>query len=287
MVQFRVVVLFAIVSLTFMSRAGSGQEIPGLDSGGAALSISQPVSAVQVPPEKSPLTIGAGTRVLMVLTSPLHTTSGVEGSGVYLETLQPVIQDSRIVIPAHTQVQGVIETSKRPGHFRRTAEFKLRFTTLIFPNNHVANINGALRSIPGSPAVRISPDDGKLKTVDQIDRAAVAGIAGATGGVLVGSVSRVGIGKAIGAGLGAGVGLETVLLQKGNDIVLGNGTQMEMILESPFILDPEQAAFNATYVPPRAIASASPEKDPAPTRSQTTRRRAVRPGRFPGLLPWF
>src|SRR5215467_8254865 len=39
----------------------------------------------------STVTIPAGTRVLMVLKSPLHTTSGTAGSGLYLETLYPIV----------------------------------------------------------------------------------------------------------------------------------------------------------------------------------------------------
>src|SRR5207342_3033075 len=46
----------------------------------------------------STVTIPAGTRVMMVLKSPLHTTSGTAGSGLYLETLYPVIQDNGVVI---------------------------------------------------------------------------------------------------------------------------------------------------------------------------------------------
>src|SRR5262245_26213257 len=79
-------------------------------------------------------TLPAGTRVMMQLMSPLNTESAVESSGVYLETLFPVIYDNRIVIPAGTSVQGVIAADKRAGHFNRIAEFRMRFTTLIFAN---------------------------------------------------------------------------------------------------------------------------------------------------------
>ena len=50
-----------------------------------------------------------------------------------------------MVIPAHTQVQGVVEADKRPGHVNRISEFRFRFTTLIFPNNHVAPIRARCR----------------------------------------------------------------------------------------------------------------------------------------------
>jgi len=118
----------------------------------------------------STVTIPAGTRVLMVLKSPLHTTSGTAGSGLYLETLYPVVQGNRVVIPAHTQVQGVVEANKRPGHVNRVSEFRFRFTTLIFPNNFVAPIDGALQSIPGAKNIRTHDKDGTLKPLTRRKR---------------------------------------------------------------------------------------------------------------------
>ena len=120
--------------------------------------------------DPSTVTIPAGTRVLMVLKSPLHTTSGTAGSGLYLETLYPVVQSNGVVIPAHTQVQGVVESDERPGHLKRTSEFRFHFTTLIFPNNLVVPINGVLQSIPGARNIRTRSDDRTLEPVDQTEK---------------------------------------------------------------------------------------------------------------------
>ncbi len=120
--------------------------------------------------DPSTVTIPAGTRVLMVLKSPLHTTSGTAGSGLYLETLYPVVQVNGVVIPAHTQVQGVVESNERPGHLKRTSEFRFRFTTLIFPNNVVVPINGVLQSIPGARNIRTRSNDRTLEPVDQPEK---------------------------------------------------------------------------------------------------------------------
>lgn len=234
----------------------------------------------------TPVAVAAGTRALMVLRSPLHSTSGVEGAGVYLEILQPVAQENRIVIPAHTQVQGVVVGNKRPGHFRRTAEFTFRFTTMIFPNNRVVAINGALLSIPGSRYVRTQGEDRRLRTVHQTERAVASAIVGATGGTLFGSVARLGIGKFAGGGLGAGLGLEGVLLARGDDISLASGTAVEMVLQSPFVLEAEQAAFNAQYVPPPAAAQ---PQNAVLNKDQTEFQKRDRPRRpphtrFGGLL---
>lgn len=231
-------------------------------------------------------TIPAGTRVLMTLKSPLHTTSGTEGSGLYLETLYPVIQGNQIVIPAHSQVQGEVEINRRPGHLQRVSEFRFRFTSLIFPNNHVAAINAALESIPGSATAR-TQRDGTLRTVDQTEKVVIPSAGGAATGALLGSVQRTGVGTYVGAGLGAGLGLVAVLLHRGDEISLPRGTNIEMVLQSPLVLEAEQAAFNAQYVPPPAPAADTKDaRSDADDQQQRNRRRA-RPRRSFSGLPWF
>jgi type IV secretion system protein VirB10 len=202
----------------------------------------------------STVTIPAGTRVMMVLKSPLHTTSGTAGSGLYLETLFPVIQDNRVVIPARTQVQGVVEANERPGHVKRASEFRFRFTTLIFPNNFVAPIQGALQSIPGAKNIRTRDKDGTLKPVDQTEKVITPVAASAVGGAIIGAHRGFGIGLLPGAGLGAALGLGTILLKRGDEISLVRGASVEMVLQAPLSLEQAQVAVNGRYVPqPQAV----------------------------------
>jgi hypothetical protein len=198
----------------------------------------------------STVTIPAGTRVLMVLKSPLHTTSGTAGSGLYLETLYPIVQGNRVVIPARTQVQGIVEADKRPGHINRVSEFRFRFTTLIFPNNLVASIQGVLQSIPGAKNIRTHDKDGTLKPADQTEKAVTPAAASAVGGAIIGAHRGFGIGLLPGAGLGAALGLGAVLLKRGDEINLPQGTRVEMVLQSPFDLEQSQVSANARYAHP-------------------------------------
>ena len=198
----------------------------------------------------STVTIPAGTRVLMVLKSPLHTTSGTAGSGLYLETIYPVVQGNGVVIPARTLVQGVVESDERPGHLKRTSEFRFRFTTLIFPNNLVVPISGVLQSIPGARNIRMRSDNKTLEPVDQPEKVIAPTAASAVGGAIIGSHRAFGIGLLPGAGLGAALGLGAVLLKRGDEIYLPQGSKVEMVLQSPFSLEQAQIAANARYVPP-------------------------------------
>lgn len=286
---FGLALFFAIASLAI---AASGQELLEVDllSGYGnhalvpALTAPQPPEqggGIGMPASQPPLAgdsavphaagnavaVVPGTHVLMALTSPLHSISGTEGSGVYLEVVAPVVQQDRVVIPAHTYVQGIVEGNRRPGHFIRSSEFRIRFTAMIFPNNSVTAIDGMLQSIPGS-RVR-SRGQGTIRTVDQAEQILLPTAAGAVGGAILGSVTRFGIGTFVGAGLGAGLGAGDVLLQRGDEINLPTGTRMEMVLGKEIRLSPGQASFNAAYV---ALPTVLPSPQPEPSTGAPTRR---------------
>lgn len=245
-----------------LAKLASAQGLPWLDDPPPHTALAQTAApeqtqflqtmAPQVATTTNPstVTIPAGTRVLMVLKSPLHTTSGTAGSGLYLETLYPVVQGNGVVIPARTLVQGVVESDERPGHLKRTSEFRFRFTTLIFPNNLVMPINGVLQSIPGARNIRTRSNDRTLEPVDQAEKVITPTAASAVGGAIIGSHRSFGIGLLPGAGLGAALGLGAVLLKRGDEIYLPQGSRVEMVLQSPFNLEQAQMAANARCAHP-------------------------------------
>lgn len=285
--------LLLAMALLF-SNAALSQAVPWLDEPPTA-AVQPPVADIQSPqivtgpaagmPSSAPstLTIPAGTRVMMVLKSPLHTTSGTAGSGIYLETLFPVIADKQVVVPAHTFVEGVVEGNRRPGHFHRTSEFRFRFTNFVFAGNYVAPIQGVLQSIPGATNIRTHDKEGTLQTVDQIEKVVTPTAASAVGGTIIGAARGFGIGKFTGGGLGAALGLGAVLLHRGDEISLRQGTYVEMVLQAPLILEQSQVAENARYRPvPSVFPDDQQSEDEA--RRHGRRPRAHRPGLAEGIF---
>ena len=193
-------------------------------------------------PKPEVITLPAGTHLLMKLISPLHTTSSTPGSGVYLETAFPVVENNRVVIPEHTRVMGVVTDERRPGRIQGRAQMRLKFTQLILPDNHELSVVGSLQSLPGSSTNRTVNKEGMLEPVDKID-ADVYTVAKTTGaGVLIGSIRHVGIGVGQGALIGAGLGLAKVLFTRGDEISLPVGTRVEMVLQRPLTVQPASPA---------------------------------------------
>jgi hypothetical protein len=189
-----------------------------------------------IPSLSSSVTLPAGTRVLMSLTSPLHTTSARDGSGVYLETSSPVVQDGQIAIPAHTCVLGQVEHERRPGRVKGRAQFRIRFTSMILPGNHPVPIAGSLQSLPGDSKIRTQDKEGTLEPVDQIDRDVHTLAAGTVAGGLAGALTRSGTGAGIGLAIGGGLALGKVLFTRGEEIYLPEGAKVEMVLDKPVTL---------------------------------------------------
>jgi len=187
------------------------------------------------PPLSHSVTVPAGTHILMRLSSPLHTPSAREGSGVYLETSSPVLQDGQVAIPAHACVLGQVEHERRPGRVKGRSQFRIRFTKLLLAGQPVT-IVGSLQSLPGNSQIRTHDKEGTIEPVDQIDRDVYRVASGAIAGGLGGALTRTASGAGIGLAIGGGLGLAKSLFTRGDEIYLPEGTSVEMVLDQPVTL---------------------------------------------------
>jgi len=177
-----------------------------------------------------------GTRVPMVMINSVSTKHAAEGDRIYLETSYPILADGRIVIPPGSYVAGTVTASKRAGRVKGRSELYVRFDSLTLPNGVTRDFRARMGGLDGRANDEFDRAEGKIKgegTKGQ-DAAKVAAAAGAgtSVGVIAGSAAgHTGGGTAIGAAAGATAGLMTVLLTRGQDVVLGRGTVVEMVLD--------------------------------------------------------
>lgn len=193
--------------------------------------LAAPASHV-APQESAPtstITIPAGTRVLMAMTTSLNTISATNESGLYLQTISPVIEENRVVIPPNTYVQGSVIKTARPGRIKGQAQLEFHFDRVILPNNNVLAISGTLAGLAGSHYEK--KRSGTLQPVDQIDKDMKTVFSTTTTGAAIGALSGRGTGAWQGAAIGAATGLGIALFKRGDDIRLESGTRLEMIFD--------------------------------------------------------
>ncbi len=233
-----------------------------------AASPAPPAENLASAPEKRVYTVPAGTKVLLQLRSAVNTRSAKPGDGVYLASTFPVVVGNRVMIPAGVYVQGVVDRVERAGRVKGRSQLDMHFTSIIFPNGSVVEIPGVVNSLPGAKDQSVKNDgEGTIEQAGNKGRNAgrVAEIAIPTGGT-VGSIGGLAGGHPIAggiAGVGAGLaaaGLAT-LFTRGADVNIESGTQLEMVLQRPLILEDENlAAAGAPGTVPMLVPAANQPK---------------------------
>jgi len=210
---------------------------------------TEPAGPADIAPVKKTYTVPAGTKVLLELRSAINTKSARPGDGVYLSSTFPVVVGNRVMIPTGVYVQGVVDRVQRGGRVRGKAQLDMHFTSIIFPNGSVVEIPGVVDRVPGAKNQTVM-NDGEGTIQQNGDKGRNAGqtaeIALPTGAG-VGTIGGAASGHPIEGGLaGLGAGLATVgivsLFTRNADVDIPRGTQVEMVLQRPLILEEENLA---------------------------------------------
>ena len=264
----------AVISNPGFGQDGAGQAPAAPDPPANAPSAEiQTASATASPaadaaPQKKIYTVPAGTKVLLQLRSAINSKSAKPGDGVYLASTFPVVVGNRVMIPAGVYVQGVVDRVERAGRVKGRAELDMHFTSIIFPNGSVVEVPGVVNSMPGAKDQTVKNDgEGTIEQAGNKGRNAgkVAEVAIPTGGT-IGTIGGLGSGHPIAGGIaGVGAGLAAMglatLFTRGADVNIESGTQVEMVLQRPLILEEENlVAGGAPGAAPALVPSANQPK---------------------------
>lgn len=147
--------------------------------------------------------VPAGTTVPVAITQPVWSKTAKTGDSIYAETVFPVAINNQMAIPAGTYVQGQIDALSRPGFFSPHAQFQIHFTQLVFTNGYVARFGNDLNAPSG----------------------------GATP-----------LPNNLGTDVAPAVSTPYVNVSSASDILLDNGTQIEILLQEPLALEADRIA---------------------------------------------
>jgi type IV secretion system protein VirB10 len=215
-------------------------------AGTATPDAGHPAAAVAPTPARKTYTVPAGTKVLLQLRSAVNTKSAKAGDGVYLASTFPVVVGNRVLIPAGVYVQGVVDRVERAGRVKGRAQLEMHFTSMIFPNGTVVEIPGLVNSLPGASKQNVK-DNGEGTIEQEGDKTRnlgkVAEVSIPAGGT-VGSIAGLGSGHPLAGGLeGMAAGLAAAgivsLFTRGADVNIESGSQVEMVLQRPLLLEEE------------------------------------------------
>ena|SRR5579883_2897836 len=188
-----------------------------------ALLLAGPLSAAEIP---------QGAHALLRLVNSISTRTAREGDYVYMKTATPIAADGHIVVPTDTYVQGVVTASQRSGRVKGRAELSIRIENMTLPNGTMIKVAPHLASVDSEGTEQQVTKEGGVQQGGSkgTDAARIATVGGA-GAAIGGMADRSWKGAGIGAGAGSAVGLATVLLSRGREVDLRQGSTIDVIFD--------------------------------------------------------
>ena len=172
---------------------------------------------------KSRIVIPAGTTVSLALTSPILAKTAKAGDSVYAQAAFPVAVNNQMAIPPGTYVQGQIDTLTRPGWLSPHAQFQIHFTKIIFANGYTVELPGPRKVRTGQPPA------------PQASAASATPLAPADDVI-------------------AAVANAYAQVSSASDVLLDNGSQIEMVLQVPLRLNAANVAAAVRLSNPAPLA---------------------------------
>ncbi|MDM7997278.1 MAG: hypothetical protein QUT30_16525 [Acidobacteriota bacterium] len=184
------------------------------------------------------------TRITLQLNNKLSTRVNSEGDAFTAYVTAPVLIGDKIVIPKGSVVTGSISRIIRPGRFKGKAVLNVLFQSIEIPGRGQVPIAASLARMDADGEAGIRSEGtvvGEGSEGNDIGRVVMPGIVGAGVGTLAGG----GKGAAIGGGIGAAIGLAAVFATRGKEIEVPRGSTLDITLDKPLAIPPEEAGFTA------------------------------------------
>lgn len=200
---------------------------------------SRLMAALLLPTGAIAADIPQGTHVLLRMTNSLSTRTAREGDQVYFQTASPIAADGRILVPVGSYVQGTVSQAKRSGKVSGRAELAIHLDTLMLASGKTLKFSPHLAAVDsGESGQKVEGNEGAVKQApghaqDAGRIAILAGSGAAIGGLADHSWSGAGIGGAA----GGAVGLATVLLTRGREVELRQGSTLDVVFDRPLAIE--------------------------------------------------
>jgi hypothetical protein len=166
-------------------------------------------------PTPEPIVVPAGTSLVLVIESAVSSATARAEDEVKARLGEDVKAGGDVVLERDSAVRGHVVSVKRSGKVKGVAELHVVFDTI--------EVNGRSYDIDASPV------DETAKSTKGRDAKVIGGAAGA--GAIIGGIAGGGSGALKGVLIGGAAGTGGVLLTRGKEVVLDQGSRLTVKLE--------------------------------------------------------
>jgi S-layer homology domain len=177
-------------------------------------------------------TVAQGTAFTATLTSAVSSETAKAGDPVTLTLDAPIVGNiggqSMVVVPQGATISGMVRTVEPSGRTGKNGLMEMDFTAITLPNGSRIPMMARIATESGV----LEGDSTRNRALKALGKTALGAGAGAALGTAMGPLSggKVGKGAIYGTAVGAGLGAATALVQKGKDVTLQPGQQLQLQL---------------------------------------------------------
>ena len=187
--------------------------------------------------------VPSGTVFPATATMELSSESLQLGQSVCIALSQDFYYNNTLIAPSGSTVNGTVIQVKKAGRAGINGQLMLKFTNILTPFGQMIPISGKIQTEDGTGLL---VGGTKMDTAKEYAKDIAVGTAvGAVGGTVMGPLSggKVGKGAAFGTAVGAVAGLGKSLWDKGEDVEITPGTQINIVIDQPATVTPVQNSY--------------------------------------------
>lgn len=190
------------------------------------------------------VTVPPGIGFGAVVSAPLSSEYLTMGQPVSVTMGSDFYYNNCLIAPAGSTVTGVVTQVTKAKHGTINGSLRLRFTEITTPYGTRIPISAGIRTDDGTGILRAGT---KMDTAKEYGKdIAVGSAVGALGGLVASAISGGAIGKgtAIMTGVGAAGGLAKSIYDKGQDVVIPSGANIDLMIDQPITVNPSSTNYD-------------------------------------------
>ncbi len=173
--------------------------------------------------------------MLLALNTSLSTKTAQPDDAFTATVKQSVRVNDMVAIPEGSIVRGRVAHVERAGRVKGRAELGLEFLEVALPDGRVYDLTASLSQLGEGEKETVGKEgqiEGEGSKKRDVTTVGAAGGIGAIIGAIAGGKKGAGAGAATGAGAGAAI----VLLTRGKDVELTEGSEITIKLDRPLVI---------------------------------------------------
>lgn len=177
--------------------------------------------------------VPANTVFTAATSSPLSSEFARSGDSVTFYLSSDFYYGSKLIAAAGSRLNGMVLNAKKGGMANRNGKIEIKFTTIVTPYGQTIPISARVQTDDGSGILKAGTAKDAAK--DYVKDVGIGAAAGAALGTAMGALSSGSVGKGAiyGTALGGGMGLIQSFLERGGNIDIPQGAQLNIVLDQP------------------------------------------------------